>query len=50
MVESSGTNEFTMADKVVKIMWIVNNSKYEELRKIEGCSTLWDLTATTSDV
>ena len=37
MVESTQTDEYGLADKVVKIMWIVNNSKYEELRKIEGC-------------
>ena len=50
MVESYETNEFALADSVVKIMWIINNSNYEELRKIEGCQTLWDLNATTTDV
>ena len=50
MVESSTANEYTQADKVVKIMWILNNSKYDLLRTIEGCNTLWDLNATTSDV
>ena len=31
-------------------MWIMNNSIYDELRKIEGCNTLWDLKATPIDV
>ena len=32
-----------------KIFWIVNVSKYPELRKIEGCSALTDLNATITD-
>ena len=50
MVESSESNPLAIADKVEKIFWIVNNSKYDELRKIEGCTTLWDLNATPVDV
>ena len=32
-----------------KIFWIVNVSKYPELRKIEGCNALTDLNATITD-
>ena len=32
-----------------KIFWIVNVSKYPELRKIEGCGALTDLNATITD-
>ena len=46
-INAAGGN--TSGAKVEKIFWIVNNSVYDELRKIEGCETLTDLKATTTD-
>ena len=49
MVESS-PYAMAAADNLVKIFWMINNSKYEKLRLIKGCETLWDLTATPKDI
>ena len=38
-----------VSDELVKMFWIVNVSKYSELRKLEGCQDLTDLNATTTD-
>ena len=39
----------TSGGPLEKIFWILNNSAYPELRKLEGCETLTDLKATTTD-
>ena len=49
MVESS-PYAMAAADNLVKIFWMINNSKYDKLRLIKGCETLWDLTATPKDI
>ena len=35
--------------KPVLFIWIANNDDYNELRKMDGCSTQIDLTATLKD-
>ena len=37
-------------EELVIMFWIINNSKYEKLRKLEGCGHLADLTATVTDI
>ena len=32
------------------MFWIINNSKYDKFRKLEGCEDLGDLTATVTDI
>ena len=49
MVESSPYS-ISAADDLVKIFWMINNSKYDQLRVIKGCETLSDLTATPKDI
>ena len=48
MVESSAAGGGS--DNLVKIFWMINNSKYDKLREIKGCETLGDLTATPKDI
>ena len=33
----------------MKIFWLATEAKYDELRKVEGCETLYDLNATITD-
>ena len=49
MVESA-SNAGASGDNLVKMFWMINNSKYDQLRKIKGCETLGDLTATPKDI
>ena len=49
MVESS-PYAAAAQDDLVKIFWMINNSKYDQLRLIQGCETLGDLTATPKDI
>ena len=49
MVESKPFHHAKMQE-LVKIFWIINNSKYDQLRLLKGCENLADLEATPKDV
>ena len=46
---ATGGGDVSEVKDLEKIFWIFNNSVYDELRKQEGCGTLTDLKATTTD-
>lgn len=43
------TDELEKAKSMTKIFWLMTEDKYEKLRLIEGCETLYDLKATVTD-
>ena len=45
----TGGDDVSEVKDLEKIFWIFNCSVYDELRKQEGCETLTDLKATTTD-
>ena len=49
MVESK-PYDLAKAEELEVIFWIINNSNYDKLRKINGCENLADLLATPKDV
>ena len=47
--ESTEEDDVSEVKELQKIFWIFNCTVYDELRKQEGCETLTDLKATTTD-